>query len=275
VPRIRTIKPAFLHDEALDDLGDTARLVYVGLWMYADRDGRLEDRPRYLSRQILPYRPHLFEPALAALLDGGWVARYGVNGKSYLHLPKFLTHQRPHHTEPASDLPAPPLVLNGETTVVSPLSDGEAPDGNIKDLGNDQGRERRMDHGAAPPSRTGCISDVGVVWDAWRSAFTQHVGQPLALTPKGADSTHLRTLADAHLPRGELEAALRLFLTAPGYVTKRSLGMFCHLLPELRAWLAQHGADVPFGDKAAIRQSARRDAGQAAEMAFLTATDGS
>jgi len=32
-----------------------ARLLYPGLWMLADREGRLEDRPLRIKAEILPY----------------------------------------------------------------------------------------------------------------------------------------------------------------------------------------------------------------------------
>ena len=50
--RIRSLKPEFFKDEDLALLPFEARILYSGLWCYADREGRLEDRPKYLKADI-------------------------------------------------------------------------------------------------------------------------------------------------------------------------------------------------------------------------------
>jgi len=47
--RIRSLKPDFFKDEDLAVLPFEARLLFEGLWCYADKEGRLEDRPKYLK----------------------------------------------------------------------------------------------------------------------------------------------------------------------------------------------------------------------------------
>ena len=51
--RIRTRKPAFFKDEDLADLPPLTRLFFQGLWPMADRDGRLENRPRLIKAEVL------------------------------------------------------------------------------------------------------------------------------------------------------------------------------------------------------------------------------
>ena len=47
------IKPDFLRDEELAALPLEARLLFAGLWMCADREGRIEDRPQRIKVDCL------------------------------------------------------------------------------------------------------------------------------------------------------------------------------------------------------------------------------
>lgn len=53
--RNRTIRAGFFQNEILGALPPLARLLFVGLWTIADREGRLEDRPLRIAVEILPY----------------------------------------------------------------------------------------------------------------------------------------------------------------------------------------------------------------------------
>lgn len=45
MPRIRQVKPEFYLDDELAQCSRDARLLFPGLWILADRAGRLENRP--------------------------------------------------------------------------------------------------------------------------------------------------------------------------------------------------------------------------------------
>lgn len=53
--RIRQIKPDFFRSEDVANLEPIARLLFVGLWTLADREGRLLDRPRRIAIELFPY----------------------------------------------------------------------------------------------------------------------------------------------------------------------------------------------------------------------------
>ena len=53
--RIRTIKPDFFTNEQVAALPYEWRLLFVGVWTQADREGRLEDRPMRLKAALFPY----------------------------------------------------------------------------------------------------------------------------------------------------------------------------------------------------------------------------
>ena len=79
--RIRLLKPGFFHNEILSELEPHARLLFAGLWLLADRDGRLEDRPKRVAIEIFPYEPHLnVDGLLSQLDDAGFIVRYEVDG---------------------------------------------------------------------------------------------------------------------------------------------------------------------------------------------------
>jgi hypothetical protein len=130
--RIRTIKPEFFKDEDLSVLPYEARLLYIGLWCYADREGRLEDRPKYLKVEIFPYDNVNIEKLLNLLSapnipdrsDKVFIRRYVADNRRYIDIPEFLKHQSPHNTEKPSALPA----FNGDLTVIEPLENNGVQD---------------------------------------------------------------------------------------------------------------------------------------------------
>lgn len=103
--RARNIKPGFFQNEDIAELPPETRLLFIGLWMMADREGRLEDRPKKIKMQIFPADTWEVDPMLAELDKSGLIIRYEVDGKQYIEIPKFLQHQRPHHQEKDSVIP--------------------------------------------------------------------------------------------------------------------------------------------------------------------------
>ena len=51
MPRARNVKPGFFKNELLAECEPLARILFEGLWCEADREGRLEDRPRRLKAE--------------------------------------------------------------------------------------------------------------------------------------------------------------------------------------------------------------------------------
>ncbi len=107
--RSRNIKPGFFENETLGQLPSLTRLLFIGLWLIADREGRLEDRPLRIKAKILPYDACNVEKLLAQLAETGFIVRYTVEGEQFIAIPKFHKHQNPHLKEAASTLPAPDL----------------------------------------------------------------------------------------------------------------------------------------------------------------------
>lgn len=110
MPRIRSLKPGFFKNEVLCELSPMHRLLFSGLWILADREGRLEDRPRRIKAEVFPYDKLSYEDMdqmLSDLSERCFVQRYQVDGERYLCMPNFARHQLISRDEPASDIPGP------------------------------------------------------------------------------------------------------------------------------------------------------------------------
>jgi len=126
--RARNIKPSLFKNELLGEADPLLTILFAGLWCLADRDGKLEDRPRRIQAEIFPYRDlPLFNGYLTELQRLGFIDRYTVDNVGVIKVCAFSKHQAPHKTEKASVLPEPPLKSDSWClTVNAPLINGTA-----------------------------------------------------------------------------------------------------------------------------------------------------
>jgi len=134
--RIRTIKPEFFTSDDICALSPLARLLYVGLWCEADRDGRLIWTPRVLRRRYLPDDDCDIDAVAGELLCRGLVVLYG---EGFAHIPTFARHQHVNPREAQSRLPAP------EGDASARVSDAQG--------GREGNRERREGEGEGARAR--------------------------------------------------------------------------------------------------------------------------
>jgi hypothetical protein len=102
--RIRTIKPEFFTSADVVALSPLARLLFIGLWGVADREGRFKWRPADFKLQVLPGDQCDVEVLCRELIERHLVIRYG-DGLAYI--PTFKDHQSINPRESASKLPDP------------------------------------------------------------------------------------------------------------------------------------------------------------------------
>jgi len=135
--RTRLLKPGFFKNPLLARLSERHRLLFAGLWLIADRDGRLKDDPAWIRGELFPYEADVnVDILLADLHRTGFIQRYKVRGQTKIStgessfpqgeskklrgesrkspmraiaIPKFATHQHPHIHEQSSEIP-PPLA---------------------------------------------------------------------------------------------------------------------------------------------------------------------
>lgn len=103
--RARNIKPGFWKNEDLVEVPFEYRLLFVGLWMLADREGRLEDRPKRIKMELFPCDNVDIDAGLNELCRLGLLERYESEGVNVVLITKFAEHQSPHHSERRSELP--------------------------------------------------------------------------------------------------------------------------------------------------------------------------
>lgn len=104
--RARNIKPGLLKNEILGVADPIYTLLFEGLWMLADREGRLEDRPVRIKGELFPYRDGIDIPAMLGWLEcNGFIRRYRVGTLALIQILAFSKHQTPHGTEKDSSLP--------------------------------------------------------------------------------------------------------------------------------------------------------------------------
>ena len=197
--RARNIKPGFFLNEELADVGSFAQLLFIGLWQLADREGKLEDRPRRIKAEIFPYyepKPSI-ETLLNHLTEKQFLIRYKVGKSKIIKIVNFEKHQSPHHTEKNSILPDPcesPLItsdslsINGELTVNSPLLDGEyppdslIPDSLIPDSLIPDSLEKDLSPVPAPLSFS--PQNLAELWNEMAPVELSKVHLPLSRNPK-------------------------------------------------------------------------------------------
>lgn len=106
--RARNIKPGFFKNEILGTADPLYSILFEGLWVLADREGRLEDRPLRIKAEIFPYREGLdMDGMLSWLQSNEFILRYQVDGKRFIQVLNFIKHQNPHKNETASEIPGP------------------------------------------------------------------------------------------------------------------------------------------------------------------------
>jgi hypothetical protein len=157
--RIRSIKPQFFLNEDVAALPFHWRLLFIGLWTQADREGRLEDRPARLKAMLFPYDDLDVNDGLSRLDAAGLITRYDGNGLRLIAIPTWAKHQQPNVKESTSDLPPPVNGKHGADTVPA-LQEGK---------GAGAGKERN-DRAA-----------VRAEFDRFWSVYPRKVGKDVAL----------------------------------------------------------------------------------------------
>ena len=148
--RARNIKPGFFKNEDLAECDLQTRLLFIGLWCMADREGRLEYRPKRIKAEVMPYDNCNIEKLLTQLADKNFIQIYTVSSGKYISILNFGKHQNCHIKEAASTIPAPcehdtsmevaqlnpeslllnpeSLLLNPESLLLNPESTTDIPD---------------------------------------------------------------------------------------------------------------------------------------------------
>lgn len=102
--RARNIKPGFFLNCELAELDFASRILFIGLWCYADREGRFEWKPKQIKATVFPYDSVNIEKLLCNLMSLHFITRHDTTG----YVEHFKKHQNPHPHEAKSALPEKP-----------------------------------------------------------------------------------------------------------------------------------------------------------------------
>lgn len=105
--RARNIKPGFFSNDELVELPFEGRLLFIGLWTIADREGRLLDRPKKIKMDLFPADNVEIDALLNGLAERGFIRRYEAESMLCIQIINWHKHQNPHMKEAPSTLPAP------------------------------------------------------------------------------------------------------------------------------------------------------------------------
>jgi hypothetical protein len=190
MPRTRSLKQDFFKDEDLCSLPMECRLFFAGMWCQADREGRLEYRPKRLKVEIMPFDDvdvsaicqKLQNPGIDHRPEKKFIIIYEVDGQKYIQLLNFKKHQRPHHLEKPSSIPPADKSLKDNNTCQSTSMDVKVPDNNgINPSGsgflvlengclNKGACSPIPDEDEPSPLEPQCLADHS--WDAFRQKWT-------------------------------------------------------------------------------------------------------
>lgn len=147
--RIRSIKPGFFTNDQLAEVDPLGRILFAGLWCHADRAGRLEDRPRKIKAEVLPYDDCDVDGLLDTLARYGFIVRYEVAGVRLIQVVNFDKHQTPNIKEIASTLPPPPRNDTPAESAQYEHSAGTVPARHLTGTVLEQDQEQDQEHMAA------------------------------------------------------------------------------------------------------------------------------
>lgn len=101
--RYRTIKPEFWTSEQVMECSPIARLMFIGMWNYADDAGRMAYSPKTIKAQVFPSDDISIEDVrrmLVELSSNDLIMVYAVEGKEYLQITGWH-HQKIDRPQPA------------------------------------------------------------------------------------------------------------------------------------------------------------------------------
>lgn len=106
--RARNIKPSFFKNEDLAECNAFARLLFVGLWCMATKEGIVELRPKKIKAEVFPYESAniKIEKLLEQLRKFQFISilQHPVSQRQIILINKFSKHQSPHKNEKSCDL---------------------------------------------------------------------------------------------------------------------------------------------------------------------------
>lgn len=213
--RARNIKPGLYKNEDLAECSIWARYIFPGLWMLADREGRLEDRPKRIKAELLPFDSAEIGPLLDELQAMGFLVRYQNSDGSFIQISKFSEHQTPHYSEKKSVI-KPPSIQETRSDygrqIPGVFSEKPKKEGLIK--GGSQPPDSLIPDSPIPDSRKKEAAPDGALDPVWGPGLQ-------ILTSAGVPEGHARSFLGALLGTWESSDVLEALQASSGKADPR------------------------------------------------------
>jgi len=207
MPRIRYIKPGFWENDELAECSFGARLLWIGIWSHADRNGIAKAKPAKLRGQVFRFDEVTIaevEVMLGELEAHGFVELYEVAGEAYAFVPNFTKHQKIHVNEcayhPLRDGSLPPKHEPSTNQAPDKVGAGtdQAPTQQPKERERERERELEQEDSpplADPPPKE--PTDGSKLKASWFSLYAYHHDGKKP-TWNGRTAKDAKTLTSAH-----------------------------------------------------------------------------
>lgn len=94
--RIRTIKPEFWDDLKIAKVSRDSRLLYIGMWNFADDLGVIIGDHLWIKSKVFPFdqiQIQQFDKWMQELVKSGFISLFSHNGEEFYYLPNLTRHQ--------------------------------------------------------------------------------------------------------------------------------------------------------------------------------------
>jgi len=118
--RSRNIKPGFFTNEELSEVDIQTRMFFIGLWCYADREGRFELKYKKMKAAIYPYDNFDAKEAIQKLVSLNFIVCSDTVGQ----IVNFTKHQVIHPNETKSTFPEV-IKTNNDDIELNQCNDNE------------------------------------------------------------------------------------------------------------------------------------------------------
>lgn len=94
--RIRSIKPKYWDDSKLKNISRDARLLFIGMWTFADDLGVLLADPVWIKSKVFPFddlRPNELEKWIKEIENQSLIVSGSWHNEKFYHIKNFTKHQ--------------------------------------------------------------------------------------------------------------------------------------------------------------------------------------
>lgn len=124
--KIRSLHPGFFSDAKVCALSFQARLLWQGLWCFADDYGRGPWLPKAIEGAIFPRDEVDIQTLMFEVVDQGLVELYGVDGETFYAIPRWDDYQSPKYKAKTS-VPDPSTLKKARKINPGQIGDKSVP----------------------------------------------------------------------------------------------------------------------------------------------------